>query len=46
MIQGTPEHVEALILRAPRRPPQASVTGITVSEALGAFTNFVTHPTA
>ena len=46
MIQGTPENVEALILRAHRGPPKASVTGVTVSEALGEFTDFVPRPTA
>jgi acylphosphatase len=40
VIQGKPEHVEALILRAHRGPPTASV-----SEAAGDFTEFVTRPT-
>ena len=46
VIQGTPENVEALIVRARRGPAKASVTGITVSEASGDFTDFVTLPTA
>ena len=46
VIQGTLENVEALIVRARRGPAKASVTGITVSEATGDFTDFVTRPTA
>ena len=45
VIQGAPENVEALILRAHRGPPKASVNGVTVSEAFGDFTDFVTRPT-
>jgi acylphosphatase len=45
VIQGTPENVEALIVRAHRGPPKASVNGVTVSEASGQYTDFVTRPT-
>jgi acylphosphatase len=45
VIQGTPENVEALIVRAHRGPPKASVSGVTVSEADGNFADFVTRPT-
>jgi acylphosphatase len=45
VIQGTPENVAALILRAHRGPPKASVSGVTVGEASGTFVNFVTRPT-
>jgi acylphosphatase len=45
VIQGAPENVDALILRAHRGPPKASVSGVTVSEACGTFTDFVTRPT-
>lgn len=44
VIQGTVENVDALILRAHRGPPKASVSNVTVSEATGDFTNFVTRP--
>ena len=46
MIQGTPENVEALLVRAHRGPPKASVTGIAVSEGAGNYTQFATLPTA
>ncbi len=46
MIQGTPENVDALIVRARRGPPKASVSGVTVTEACGDFPDFVTRPTA
>ena len=46
MIQGTPENVEALIQRAHRGPPKASVSGVTVNNTSGTFTDFVTRPTA
>ena len=45
MIQGTPENVEALIARAHRGPPKASVTGVAVKDGFGNFTNFITRPT-
>ncbi len=46
MLQGTPENIESLLLRAHRGPPQASVTGIAVSEGSGNYTQFATLPTA
>jgi acylphosphatase len=46
VIQGTPENVEALIVRAHRGPPKAAVSRVTVSEASGHFTDFETRPTA
>jgi acylphosphatase len=46
VIQGTAENVEALILRAHRGPPKASVSDVTVKETSGEFTAFVTRPTA
>jgi acylphosphatase len=45
VIQGTPENVDALIQRAHRGPSKASVSGVTVSEASGNFTDFITRPT-
>jgi acylphosphatase len=45
VIQGTPENVDALIVRAHRGPPKASVAGVKVSEASGEFTAFETRPT-
>ena len=45
MIQGTPENVEALIQRAHRGPPKASVNDVTVTPASGDFTDFATYPT-
>jgi len=45
MIQGAPENVEAMIVRAHRGPPKASVTAVTASEGSGDYTEFVTHPT-
>jgi acylphosphatase len=45
IIQGMPENVEALIVRAHRGPPKASVSGVAVSEATGEFAAFVTRPT-
>ena len=45
MIQGSPENVAALIVRAQRGPPNASVVGVTVSEGSGNHTEFVTLPT-
>ena len=46
VFQGTPENVEALIQRAHRGPPKASVSGVTVNNTSGTFTDFVTRPTA
>lgn len=46
VIHGTPEDVEALIVRARRGPPAASVAGVAVSETQGDFADFVIRPTA
>lgn len=46
MIQGSAENVAAIIARAHRGPPKASVTGIVVNEGAGNYTQFVTLPTA
>lgn len=45
VIQGRAEDVEALIERARRGPPKAVVSDVTVSDATGGFTDFVTRPT-
>lgn len=45
MIQGTPENVEALIVRARRGPPHASVSGVTVTDASGHHAEFGILPT-
>lgn len=45
VIHGTPEDVEALIVRARRGPPMASVSGVSVAETGGQFKAFVTLPT-
>ena len=45
MVQGTAENVAALIVRAQRGPPNASVVGVTVNEGSGNYTEFVTLPT-
>lgn len=45
VIQGTPEDVEALIVRAHRGPPKASVSGVSVTETSGHFKAFVALPT-
>ena len=45
MIQGTPENVAAMTVRAHRGPPMASVAGVTASEGSGSYTAFVTRPT-
>ncbi len=45
MIQGTAENVEAIIARAHRGPPKATVAGVAVSEGSGQYTEFVTLPT-
>jgi acylphosphatase len=44
MIQGTPENIEAMIVRAHRGPPQASVTSVTVNEGDGNYMEFVVRP--
>ncbi len=46
MVQGTPENVDAIIVRARRGPPNAVVTDMVVSEGSGTFTEFVQSPTA
>ncbi len=46
MIQGTPENVAAMIVRAHRGPPKASVDAVGVSEGSGEFSKFVARPTA
>lgn len=46
MIQGTPENIEALLVRAHRGPPKAAVDDVRVSDAVGTYVNFVTRPTA
>jgi acylphosphatase len=45
MIHGTPDNVDALIVRAHRGPPQATVTSVTVSDGSGSYATFVTRPT-
>ena len=45
MIQGTPENVDALIVRAHRGPPNASVAAVTVSDGSGSYPIFVTRST-
>jgi acylphosphatase len=45
VIQGTAENVEALIVRAHRGPPKASVTAVKVSDTTGEFAAFVTRAT-
>ena len=45
MIQGAPDNVEALIVRAHRGPPNASVTAVTVGDGSGSYPTFVTRPT-
>lgn len=45
MIQGTPEDIEAMIVRAHRGPPKSAVTSVTVSDGMGDYTGFVTRPT-
>lgn len=45
MIQGTPENVEAMIVRAHRGPPKASVASVAVSKGSGTYTEFVARPT-
>ena len=54
VIQGTPENIAAMIVRAHRGPPQSAVGGVTVSEGAGTdtdttlttFTTFAVLPTA
>jgi acylphosphatase len=45
VIQGAPKDVDALMLRAHRGPPKASVENVTSNETSGDFTDFVTRPT-
>ncbi len=45
MIQGTPENVEAMIVRAHRGPPKSDVAAVKVNEGSGHYTAFVTLPT-
>lgn len=45
VIQGSPEDVEAMMLRAHRGPPNASVSSVTAADACGNFTEFVTYAT-
>jgi acylphosphatase len=45
VIQGTPENVAALILRAHRGPPKSMVTSVEVNDTAGNFTAFITRPT-
>lgn len=45
VIQGAAQNVDALIVRAHRGPPKASVTEVRVSETSGEFTEFLTLPT-
>jgi acylphosphatase len=46
VIQGTPENVEAMIVRAHRGPPKSAVASVTVNEGSGQFADFITRPTA
>ncbi len=45
VVQGTPENVDAMILRAHRGPPKASVSNVSVTDTSGHFTEFVTCAT-
>jgi acylphosphatase len=45
VIQGAKEDVEAMIVRAHRGPPNASVASVTISDAVGSYADFVTRPT-
>ena len=45
MIQGTPENVAAMIVRAHRGPPNSAVASVTVNEGSGQFADFITRPT-
>ncbi len=45
MIQGTPENVAAMIVRAHRGPPKSAVASVTVSEGTGSYAEFVTRAT-
>lgn len=45
MIQGAPENVAAMIVRAHRGPPKSAIPSVTVSEGSGNYTEFVTRPT-
>ena len=46
VVQGTPENVEAIIVRAHRGPPKAEVTSVVVNDGSGEFAGFETLPTA
>ncbi len=45
VIQGTPENVAAIIVRAHRGPPMSAVTSVTVNEGSGSYTEFFTRRT-
>ena len=45
MVQGTPENVEAIIVRARRGPPKSVVADVVVGEGSGSFTGFEQRPT-
>ena len=45
MIQGTPENVAAMIVRAHRGPPKSSVSSVTVNDGEGRYAEFSTRPT-
>ena len=45
VIQGSPDNVEAVIVRANRGPPKAAVSSVTVTETAGEFADFATLPT-
>ncbi len=45
VVQGTPGNVAAMILRAHRGPPNASVSSVTTEDICGNFSEFVTYAT-
>ena len=45
VIQGTPENVAAMVVRAHRGPPKSVVSSVTAGEGAGTYTEFVTKPT-
>lgn len=45
MIQGTPENVAAMIVRAHRGPPKSAVSAVTINDGTGLYTEFTTRPT-
>ena len=45
MIQGTPENVAAMIVRAQRGPPTSAVASVEVNDGSGSYTEFVTRTT-